>query len=878
MAVFANMGQAAGNIIPYPWPASMPFEEMAIQIEEIGDVFRARFTGDFTFEFIPEDVASMMFPVPPGATITGVWMDGEELPWRWNSEIYPTVLPEMPGIPMIEWDGPFPVGGAVFTVAYDHELIQRENEWIYFYAVGTGKYFPTYDTTTTANFELLLPRGMGVGGVWLDEEPHEYERIEWIDRIIVQSEHGPIRNDLIVSLVPDLGTLDCNENGVPDGFDLKPAPEFGEATTVAAFDNNVYTIGAADWDGDGDTDVVASDYEELTFLWNRGDGTFDLGDDLPIDSRARDILSTDFDGDGDLDLAASRSEGILVLLNDGDGSFTEEVAFDVCGLPETLASGDLNGDGAEDLVAVTRSNDALAVVLNNGDGTFDAPGQCVLLAGYTGNAAIVDMDGDGDRDVVTCQGYDGVSVLRNESDGTFADLADVYDVDTYCHWVTPADFDGDGHIDVAVVDGSASVWILFGDGEGGLGSPMQVPVGARPYSAFADDLHGDGIPDLIVTFRGWLSVDPWEGPHVFVLPNPGSGLFTWGRRIVTGAPRRRVAVVDLNGDLLPDLVGLKYYEPKGLVVLLNETASPISVDMNGNGSPDECDCETAAECDDGDPCTVDTCENERCVNEPVTCDDGVFCNGRETCIGGDCVAGEPPCGPDEICLEAEQSCVECLADEDCDDGDSCTIDVCEDASCVYSRLACDDGVFCNGEESCVGGRCVTGAPPCDDGLICLEESQTCVQCMTDSDCDDGDPCTWEACEDQSCVRIPMDCDDGVFCNGQESCVNGTCVAGQSPCAEEFFCSEELTSCVACLADGHCDDGAFCNGVEACMEGECIGGTAPCRVDQTCDEDADRCVAPSAARRLCGAFGSMLGPLLGALLLLRMARTHVRYKR
>jgi len=38
------------------------------------------------------------------------------------------------------------------------------------------------------------------------------------------------------------------------------------------------------------------------------------------------------------------------------------------------------------------------------------------------------------------------------------------------------------------------------------------------------------------------------------------------------------------------------------------------------------------------------------------CDDGVFCNGAEQCREGSCVAGEAPCGQDELCMEAEDEC------------------------------------------------------------------------------------------------------------------------------------------------------------------------------------------------------------------------------
>jgi hypothetical protein len=39
-----------------------------------------------------------------------------------------------------------------------------------------------------------------------------------------------------------------------------------------------------------------------------------------------------------------------------------------------------------------------------------------------------------------------------------------------------------------------------------------------------------------------------------------------------------------------------------------------------------------------------------------------------------------------------------------------------------------------------------------------------------------------------------DCDDKVFCNGTEECINNTCVNGQNPCGDEQVCKEELQQC------------------------------------------------------------------------------------
>jgi subtilisin family serine protease len=137
------------------------------------------------------------------------------------------------------------------------------------------------------------------------------------------------------------------------------------------------------------------------------------------------------------------------------------------------------------------------------------------------------------------------------------------------------------------------------------------------------------------------------------------------------------------------------------------------------------------------------------------CDDGLYCNGPETCVGGFCQNGTGPC-PGQLCRESDFTCVNCLMDADC-----------------------GDGLFCNGVESCgPSGECSAGTAP---------------------NCDDGVACTVDSCSDagQQCEHVPNNalCDDGLFCNGAETCnpVSG-CVAGGLPCGIGE-CDEEGDQCL-----------------------------------------------------------------------------------
>jgi len=103
--------------------------------------------------------------------------------------------------------------------------------------------------------------------------------------------------------------------------------------------------------------------------------------------------------------------------------------------------------------------------------------------------------------------------------------------------------------------------------------------------------------------------------------------------------------------------------------------------------------------------------------------------------------------------------------------------------------------------------------------MCNETNSECVDCLTD-----------------------LDCDDGTFCNGVETCDSGsgTCQPGDGdPCLPGASCNEEEDVC-NCSLDGDCIDDVFCNGVETCLDGACQPGIDPCP-GQVCNETTEQCV-------------------------------------
>lgn len=270
-------------------------------------------------------------------------------------------------------------------------------------------------------------------------------------------------------------------------------------------------------------------------------------------------------------------------------------------------------------------------------------------------------------------------------------------------------------------------------------------------------------------------------------------------------------------------------------------------------------CTTNAECNDNNACTTDTCDDGACVNAAVTCPQGQSCNATT----GNCTA------------------IVCTSNADCNDGASCSTDTCQLSTgvCVYTLVdaACDDGLFCTGDAVCepdsddaeAGTGCVREGNPCEgEEPICVESTDSCRGCETNSECDDGVPCTEDICEDDgSCSNDPDDdeCDDGSFCTGEGTCdpedddADGEgCVYAGDPCAcviviaglsceidasddttvdvpngSRLICNEATDACDKCEANANCDDGV------ACTTNACNGATGICTNepnDALCDDD------------------------------------------
>jgi hypothetical protein len=131
-----------------------------------------------------------------------------------------------------------------------------------------------------------------------------------------------------------------------------------------------------------------------------------------------------------------------------------------------------------------------------------------------------------------------------------------------------------------------------------------------------------------------------------------------------------------------------------------------------------------------------------------------------------------------------------------------------------------------------------------DALGAVEYQKTCT---LDSDCDDNNECTDDACDNSTgqCVYTPMP--DGTLCS-LGICCAGNCVA--PTCSSDSDCDGDNACTIgSCNSQGTCD--AYCSYTEIT---ECIDGDGCCPAG--CVTDSDCAVTETCGDKYCA--GSALG--------------------
>lgn len=493
---------------------------------------------------------------------------------------------------------------------------------------------------------------------------------------------GPGRSSYALADFNNDGNLDLAVDS-PEGIAILYGNSDGSFQTNQAFAAGLPamsgTLGAFTSPGNLDA-VVATGATQGQFLQGAGDGTFSYagspGTPIPTSTNTGgpgvigSVLSADLNGDGKLDLVftgdgsnanlPANGTGLFVQLGNGDGTFQTPVAPNIaqqfsypssasCSPPfnhfpgiafGASAVADFNGDGLADIA----NRDAGAYrVLRGNNGTssssytmiptlfsayVDGSGTAVDCDAHAHDLAIAgDLNGDGRPDILFqgSQGSSG-SLLEFLTDPTglpvqTGDLAVDGSLTTPGQLTAPAlsstfngpaiptsagglgfpafigsaviaDLDRDGNNDVIVsyanlsanraapaASAPNSLYIWFGSGGGKFltsakhrANPVVLTPSRNFYQVAVADLNGDGIPDLILS----------DGYILSVQFGAGDGTFGAETHYLAGQGLNTISVADVNHDGKLDLVvangGTVWGNP-----VANLDQPPTAQDVNSGG-------------------------------------------------------------------------------------------------------------------------------------------------------------------------------------------------------------------------------------------------------------------------------------------------------
>lgn len=179
-------------------------------------------------------------------------------------------------------------------------------------------------------------------------------------------------------------------------------------STVLASDGDPVTVAVADLNGDDIPDIAFSNVAygafDVQIYLGDGSGGFVEAPEIQAATHTLSVALDDLDRDGQNDLVFTSYDGtVSVALGNGDGTFGPVASYTV-GLPSlgvgpgNVTIEDVNGDGAHDLLVASPLTNSLAVLLGNGDGTFQAAQQFATGGDGSGWVAVADFNGDGRPD------------------------------------------------------------------------------------------------------------------------------------------------------------------------------------------------------------------------------------------------------------------------------------------------------------------------------------------------------------------------------------------------------------------------------------------------------------------------------------------------
>lgn len=281
---------------------------------------------------------------------------------------------------------------------------------------------------------------------------------------------------------------------------------------------------AADFDGDGDNDVivVSPDAHDNRYYENTVAGRWSMST-MPADRTVQAVFDSDNDGDYDLYVENQDSGANELWVNDGTQNYTVRAIFSSSAAPvHDVLAVDLNNDDYVDIIEAFYDGTTVVNINTPGTNTF-VPGvmvgQSPLLVH---SVSTLDVNNDGYIDLVTATEGGGDELFLNDGSGTFTKVTNPFNINsTDAEAVVGGDFTNDGLDDIlfgfSAAPGASSLVLYKNKGDNTFEEIELATESSSIYGLHSVDFDHDG--DLDIVYEN-------DGRNLNIALNNGAGFFS----------------------------------------------------------------------------------------------------------------------------------------------------------------------------------------------------------------------------------------------------------------------------------------------------------------------------------------------------------------
>lgn len=311
-------------------------------------------------------------------------------------------------------------------------------------------------------------------------------------------------------------------------------------------------VEGADFDGDGDFEVIASSNAETSLSILGGQDALVIEGSIILGVGVHQLEAGDLDLDGKPDLVVGVAGGIKILRNT---STPGNYSFDILPVAPTtigssvfpfgIAIGDFDRDADMDIAVCDYVGGGVHLIPGTATAFAYDPEIIINVGGGPIDIVAADFTGDGLQDfAVSRSDQADIAILRNDGNNQYVESLAV-PVGLSPNYLVTADFNSDGRADLVVSNAtSGTVSVLFGTANGFSGSDYAA--GSSPTALMAQDLTGDGEIDILVA--SLVSGD------FRVLVGDGAGSFPLLPSFPGTLGASDAVLQDMTGDGQPELL------------------------------------------------------------------------------------------------------------------------------------------------------------------------------------------------------------------------------------------------------------------------------------------------------------------------------------